>query len=216
MGELDSISCLKVWGNIQKPYDGIACLLVRADDTPEARVYGMASVWISPHQATTSKMGEALGFLSALTSEGSTWPYVFTQLYEGANHTPLPKGKHLSIMPEGKAESPCGQISQLEVCQLLSAGPQVIYPVGLNRGDQSVTIDLPEPLHTGSSVTTDEYPYVKVNILSPTPEDQDHAIPPLGKVNATLAVPMPKTTWEPRITLRVEVGNLIDRGMTDD
>ena len=88
--------------------------------------------------------------------------------------------------------------------------------MGLNGGDQSVTIDLPKPLHTGSSVTTDEYPYVKVNIPSPTPEDQDHAILPLGKVHATIAVLLPRTNWKPRITLRAEVSNLIDCGMTDD
>ena len=99
-------------------------------------------------------------------------------------------------MSQGKVESPCGWISQLEVCQLLSARPRVIYPVGLNGGNQSVTIDLPKPLHTGSSVTTDEYPYVKVNIPSPTPEDQDHAIPPLGKVHTTLAVPITQDSLE--------------------
>ena len=120
VGELDSISCLKVWGDIQKPLNGMAYLLVQ---TSEGRGYSMALVWISPHQTRTSMMGEALGFLSALTSEGSNWPYIFTQFYEGANHTPLPKGKHLGIVSQGKAESPCVQISQLEVCQLLSTGP---------------------------------------------------------------------------------------------
>ena len=66
-------------------------------------------------------MEEALGILSTWTSEGSDWPYILTQLYEGANHTPLPKGKHLGVLPQEKAESPCGQISQLKVCQFLSA-----------------------------------------------------------------------------------------------
>ena len=54
----------------------------------------------------------------------SDWLYVFVQLYKGSNHTPLPKDKHLGILPQGKVgESPHGQISQLEVCQLLSTGP---------------------------------------------------------------------------------------------
>ena len=51
-------------------------------------------------------MGEALGFLSTLTSKGSDWPYILTQLYEGTNHTPLPKGKHLGIMPLRKGGEP--------------------------------------------------------------------------------------------------------------
>ena len=71
-------------------------------------------------------MMEALEFLSTCTSSGSNWLYVLTQLYEDTNHVPLPKDKHLSILHQGKAESPCGQISQLEVCQLLSARLQVI------------------------------------------------------------------------------------------
>ena len=119
----------------------------------------MALVWISPHQAWASTMEEALGTLYACISSGPDWPYVLVQLYKGSNHTPLPKDKHLGILPWGKVEeSPYGQISQLKVCQLLSTGPQVIYLVGLNGGDQPVIIDLPEPLHSGASVTTDDHP----------------------------------------------------------
>ena len=144
MGELLSISHLKVWGDTQKPHDGMAYLLVRVEDASEVEGYGIAVVWISPHQAQASTMEEALGILSTCISSGPDWLYILTQLYEGANHAPLPKDKHLSSLPQGKAESPCGQISQLEVCQLLSTRLQVIYPVGLNRGNQSVTIDLPD------------------------------------------------------------------------
>ena len=122
VGELLSISHLKVWGDTQKPHNGMAYLLVRVEDASEAKGYGIALVWISPHQAPASMMEEALGIPSTCISHGPDWPYVFTQLYEGANHAPLPKDKHLSVLPQGKVESPCGQISQLKVCQLLSAG----------------------------------------------------------------------------------------------
>ena len=169
--ELHSISHLKIWGNVQKPHPRMAYLLVRADDTSEARTYGMALVWISPLQARVSSMLEALEALEALSahvSEGSDWPYVLIQLHEDANHMPLRKGKHLGVLPQGKAEDLSGWISQLEICQLLSSGPLVIFPVELNGGDQPYIIKLPEPLHTGSSVTTDEYPYIIVNIPIPT------------------------------------------------
>ena len=122
VGELLSIS-LKVWEDTQKPHDGLVYLPVKVEDTSEAEGYDIALVWISPHQALASMMEEALGILSTCISSGPDWPYVFTQLYEGANHAPLPKDKHLGILPQGKAESPCGQISQLKVCQLLSARP---------------------------------------------------------------------------------------------
>ena len=140
-GELPSISHLKVWGDTQKPWDSMAYLLVKVEDASEVEGYGMALVWISPHQAQASTMEEALEILSTCVSSGPDWLYVLTQLYEGTNHVSLPKDKHLGVLPQGKAESPCGQISQLEVHQLLSTGPWVIYLMGLNGGNQSVTID---------------------------------------------------------------------------
>ena len=123
VGELLSISCLKVLGDTQKPLDDMAYLLVKVEDASEVKGYGMALVWISPHQAWASMMEEALEILSTCVSSGPDWPYILTQLYEGTNHAPLPKDKHLGILPQGKVESPCRQISQLEVCQLLSARP---------------------------------------------------------------------------------------------
>ena len=160
-GELLSISHLKVWGDTQEPRNDMAYLLVHTEDASEAESYIMALLWLSPHQARASTMEEALGTLSSCISSVPNWPYVHAQLYEGSNHTPLPKDKHLGILPQGKAEeSPCGQISQLEVCQLLSTRPWVIYPGGLNGSNQPVTIDLPELLHSGSSITTDKHPHL--------------------------------------------------------
>ena len=113
-------------------------------------------------------------------------------------------------------ESPCGQISQLDVCQLLSVRPQVIYPVGLNGDDQPATINLPGPLHSGSSVTNDDPPYLKIDIPSPAPAEQTPTNLPLGRVHTTPAVIMLKTPWKPRISLIDEVNMLLDWGMTED
>ena len=210
-GELLSISRLKVWGDIQDPHGSMAYLLVYTEDSSEAGSYGMALEWISPHQAWVSTMEEALGTLSACISSGPDWPYVLVQLYKASNHTPLPKDKHLGILPRGKAEeSPYGQISQLKVCQLLSAGPQVIYPVGLNGGNQLVIIDLPELLHSGSSVTTDEHPHLQIDIPLPTAEEPEGTTLPLGRAPATPADTIPKTPWKARITLMAEVNDLLN------
>ena len=214
VGELLSISHLKVWGNTQKPHGSMAYLFIRVEDSSEGEGYSLALVWISPHQAQASTMEEALGILSTCTSNGLDWPYIFIQLYEGANHVPLPKDKHLGIWSQGNMESPCGQISQLEVHQLLSAGLQVIYLVGLNGDDQPVTIDLPGPLHSSSSVTNDDPPYLKIDIPSPIPVEQNHADLPLGRVHTTPAVTTMMTLWKPRISLKDEVSCLLDWGMT--
>ena len=78
-----------------------------------------------------------------------------------------------------------------------------------------MTIDLPESLHTGSSVTADEYPYIKVNIPMPILEEQDHASLPLGGKHDTPTIIRPKTPWKPRVSLTAEVNDLIDWGMMD-
>ena len=184
--KLHSISCLKVRGDVQKLHQGMAYLLVQIEDTSEAGTYGVPLAWISPLQARVSSMVEALEILSSLTSEESDWPYIILQLYEGANHMPLPRDKH--------------------ICQLLSTGPSVVFPIGLNGGNHSVTVNLPKLLHAGSSVTTDQHPYIEVNIPMPIPEEQDHTSQPLGK----------KSPWKPRVTLMAEVNDLLDWGMTDN
>ena len=92
-GELLSISCLKIWGDAQEPHNNMAYLLVCTGDASGVENYGMALVWISPHQIQVSTMEEAVGTLSACISSGPNWPYVLAQLYEGSNHTPLPKDK---------------------------------------------------------------------------------------------------------------------------
>ena len=50
-GELLSISHLKVWGDTQEPCNNMAYLLVHTGDASGTKSYGLALVWISPHQA---------------------------------------------------------------------------------------------------------------------------------------------------------------------
>ena len=88
--------------------------------------------------------------------------------------------------------------------------------MGLNGDDQPATIDLPGLLHSSSSVTNDDPPYLKIDIPSPTPAEQTHTDPPLGRVHTTPAVIMPKTPWKPRISLIDEVSMLLDWGMMED
>ena len=188
----------------------MAYFLVQADNTSEAGNYGLAIVWIDSCQARMVSMGEALEALSSHTPKGSDWPY------EGANHMPLPKDGHVCVLPQGEAVSPSGWISQLKVCQLLSTGPSVVFPMELNGGSQSVTIDLPESLHMGSSVITDGYPYIEVNIPTLVPKEQGNANLPPGKKYNTATANQPKTSWKLRITLIAEVNDLLGRGMTDN
>ena len=122
--ELFSINSLKVWGDAQKPCHNIAYLQVWVEDTKKDRCYGISLVWVHPNQVRATTMEEVVEKLTAFTSSGADWPYTLAQLCKDPHHAPLPKNKHLGILPQGKVqESFCGWISQLEVCQLLAAGP---------------------------------------------------------------------------------------------
>ena len=170
----------KVWGNTRDPQHNMAYLLVCLGDTTEERQYGVSLVWVNPNQTRTSTMEEAVEKLAACPSSGNNWPY--TQLYEGSGHMPLPKGKHLGILPQGKVEeTSCGLISQLDISQLLSASPQVVYPSGLNRCDEPIITTLPEPLSSGTSIIASKHPYLEIDI--PPNGESDTKVLPIGEAS---------------------------------
>ena len=172
--ELFSISSLKVWGDVQKPHHDIAYLLVQVEDVKRDRCYAISLVWVHPNQVRAATMEEAVEKLITFTSSGADWPYALAQLCEDLHHAPLPKNKHLGVLPQGKLqETFCGWISQLEVHQLLAAGPQVIYPIGLNGHNEPIITTLPEPLDSGISLIASKHIYLGINIPSPPVEEPD-------------------------------------------
>ena len=130
-------------------------------------------------------MEEVVETLAACPSSGTDWPYALAQLYEGSCHAPLPKDKHLGILPLGKVEeTSCGQISQLDVCQLLSASPQVVYPTGLNGQDEPIITTLPELLSSSISTIASKHLYLGINI--PPIEESDTKAPSIGEASIIL------------------------------
>ena len=81
--------------------------------------------------------------------------------------------------------------------------------MGLNGLNQPVTIDLPELLHNGSSVTTNEHPHLRIDIPILSPEDPEHTTLPLEGAHTIPTATTPKTCWKPRINLMAEVDDLI-------
>ena len=94
--------------------------------------------------------------------------------------------------------TPCGQISQLEVCQLLIAGPQIIYPIGLNGHDEAIITSLPEPLASGISLTAGRPVYLEIDIPPSQVEEPDQKVPPLGEVS-TIVIASPHTSTPPKL-----------------
>ena len=212
--EMISVSSFKVWGNTQEPHHNIAYLLVCTGNTTEDRQYSVSLVWLNPKQTRTSTMEEAVEKLAACHSSGTNWLYTLAQLYEGSRHAPLPKDKHLDILPQGKAEETCcGQISQLDVCQLLSTGSQVVYPSGLNGHDEPIITTLPELLSSGISIITSEHPYLEIDI--PPKEEPDTKAPPIGKASIIQTTNPCKSSPKLGGSMTAEVNDLLDRAITE-
>ena len=151
-------------------------------------------------------MEEAVKKLTAFTSSWANWPYALAQLCKDPHHAPLPKKKHLDVLPQGKVqETFCGQISQLEVCQLLATGPQVVYPIGLNGHDAPIITFLPELLGSGISLITSKHIYLGIDIPSPLVEEPDHKMPPLEDIPTILVTSPPKSEG----SMTMEVSNLL-------
>ena len=211
--ELISVISFKFWGNTQYCHN-IAYLLVCTGYATEDRQYSVSLVWVNPNQTRTSTMEEAVEKLAACPSSGTDWPYALAQLYEGSCHPPFPKDKHLDILPQGKVErTSCGQVSQLDICQLLSAGPQVVYPSGLNGHDEPVITTLPEPLSSGISIITSEHPYLEIDI--PPKEELNTKALPIGKASIIQTTNPCKSPLKLEGSMTAEVNDLLDQDIME-
>ena len=65
----------------------------------------------------------------------------------------------------GTSSATCGRISQLQVCQLLSSGSRVIYPVGLNGCEVSMIASPSKSLAKGANLLGGKPIYLNVDIL---------------------------------------------------
>ena len=132
-------------------------------------------------------MEEAVRKLTAWVSSGPNWPYSLVQLHEGTCHAPLPKEGHLDILPQrGVEATPCGQINQMEVHQLLISSPQVTYPIGLNGHEKPIITSIPESLANGIGLTRGKSIYLEIDIPQSLAEEPDQKVPPIGKLSAAI------------------------------
>ena len=112
-------------------------------------------------------------------------------------------------MSQGEVEETSrGQISQLNIYQLLSASPQVIYPSGLNGHDKPIITTLPEPLSSSKSVIANEHSYLEIDISSKREWDTKALL--IGEASIILKTAPPKSSPEPKCSMSTEVDNLLD------
>ena len=110
-------------------------------------------------------------------------------------------------------ETSCGQISQLDVCELLSAGPQVVYPVGLNGQDESIITTLPEPLSSGISIIASKHLYLGIDI--PPMEEPDTKAPPIDEASTILITSLCKSPPKLEGSMTKEVNDLLLQAVTE-
>ena len=194
--ELSSLNSLRAWVERQKVHHNITFLLVLAKEEATGHgKYGLLTIWVNPCWARVHSMEEAVGKLTAWVSSWPDWPYALVQLHEGTHHVLLPKEGHLGILPQkGVETTTCGQISQLEVHQLLISSLQVAYPIGLNRCEEPIIISLPESLANGISLTKGESIYLEIDIMQSPAEEPDQKAPPIGKLSTIITTSPHKTT----------------------
>ena len=182
----------------------------------QGRQYGIFLVWVHPNQVRAATIEEAVENLTAYTSSGVDWPYALAQLCKDPHHAPLPKNKHLGVLLQGKAqETFCGWISQLKVCQLLAASPQVIYPIGLNGHDEPIITTLPDLLGSSISPIPSKHIYLEIDIPSPPMEEPDQKMPPLEGHPYSLNNLFPQFFPKSKGSMPTEVSNVLSQAVLE-
>ena len=219
--ELSSFTSLKAWGNLEKFRSNVAFLLILTGEcTVGDRVYSLAMMWAHPYQARVSTVEEAVKQLTPLISTGPDWPYTLVWLNGDACHAPLPMEGHLSIMVGGSTRGVvCGRVSQLEVHQLLSLGPQVIYLAGLNGCHIPMIMSLPTLLARGTTLLGGEPTSLPVDILQSTTKGQEPKAPPLGGHSTPIPTASPIRAHPPKaegqVSMTMEVRELLSWAALD-
>ena len=165
-------------------------------------------------------MEEAVKQLTALISTGPDWPYALVQLNGDAHHAPLPREAHLSILVEGGTSSAtCRRVSQLEVCQLLSLGSQVVYLVGLNGCEVPVIASPPTSLAKDANPLEGKPIYLKVDIPQSIAEGPKLKVPPPGghssSIMITSPIRAPLLKAEGEVSMTMEVRELLSQAGLD-
>ena len=119
----------------------------------------------------------------------------------------------------GTSSATCRRVSQLEVCQLLSSGSQVVYSVGLNGCEVPVIASPPKSLAKGANLLGGKPIYLKVDILQSIMEGSElKALPPGSHSSSILiASPIraPPLKAEGEVSMTTEVRELLSQAVLD-
>ena len=100
-----------------------------------------------------------------------------------------------------------------QICQLLATGPQVIYPIGLNRQDEPIVTTLPDLLGSSISLIVSEHNYLEIDIPLPPMAEPDRKMLPLEDIPTVLVTSPPKSPPKPEGSITTEVSNLLSQAV---
>ena len=173
-------------------------------------MFGLSTIWVHLYQGRAPTIGEAVKLLTPLPSTGSDCPYASVQFNGDACHVPLPKEGQLSIqVVGGTGSTACRKVNQLQVCQLLSSGSQVVYPAGLNGCEVPLITSPPEPMAKGINLLGGKPIYQKVDIPQSNTEGPElkalplDGHPPSISIASPLRPPLPKVEGEVSMTMDI-------------
>ena len=151
-------------------------------------------------------MEEVIRTLSAYISSGPDWPYALAQLYKGSSHTPLPKDKHLGILPWGK-----GGGELLSVDQLVQS-----LPAPFHWATSSLFCRFEQGGQTSYyHSTTNKHPYMRIDIPPPPLEESEHTASPVDEAYHIPKANSPETPPKARVSMAAEVNDLLTQAMED-
>ena len=126
-----------------------------------------------------------------------------------------PRGQLSIQVMGGTGSTACRRVSQLQVCQLLSSGSQVVYPQGLNGCEVPLITSPLEPMAKRINLLSGKPIYLKVDIPQSNMEGPELKAPPLSSHSPSSSIaspvrpPAPKAEGE--VSMTMEVRELISQ-----
>ena len=128
--QLNTLSQAGAWGNMGKPQQDMAFLLIAPSITTGYK--RVLALWQYGH-IPTKPLEVAVCKLALLVDESADQVYTFVWLNEGLSHVPLSSEVHMSAMTDGTPSTDAhGQLHQLQICKLLQHKDMVVCLEGLN------------------------------------------------------------------------------------
>ena len=173
--QLTAISKAGAWGNVDKPQQDRAFLLVAPSLAVGCEwVFGLAAVWAYSCQAHLHTLGEAAHKLILLADKGLDWLYAFVWMNNAMSHTLLSSEGHIGPMKDRvPSMNACGcfPVTGMKVLQGKS---WVVCPKGLNGELKALQFDFQElPLSNVAAVDepTWDQPMIEVGLSEVEPQD---------------------------------------------